>query len=172
MKVVLPGSAPRVSGEAGMFEGLVFEDMANMNYCQLMVDEFRRVVVSYQGGVTRGKAITGCAIGPVLMYLDCLIHGKTPEPDMRVPRICFMDPVKLSDLVDADLIKKGNADPKTWMFGKLPVSFVCFVSCRPFFILGIAIFCYSRHVYCRVVCLYFVWFRYSFLVLLFRVLLN
>ena len=43
-----------------------------------------------------------------------------------------MDPAKLSDLVDADLIKKGNADPKTWVFGKLPVSFISFVSCRPF----------------------------------------
>ena len=134
MKVVLPGAAPRVSREAAMFEGLVFEDMANMDYCQLMVDELRRAVAKYQNGHTMGKAITGCAIGPVLMYLDCLIRGKTAEPDMRVPRICFMDPAKLSDLVDADLIKKGNADPKTWVFGKLPVSFVCFVSCRPFFI--------------------------------------
>ena len=33
MKVVLPGAAPRVSREAAMFEGLVFEDMANMDYC-------------------------------------------------------------------------------------------------------------------------------------------
>ena len=90
-----------------MFEGLVIEDMANMNYCQLMVDELRRAVVRHQDGVTMGKAITGCAIGPVLMYLDCLIRGKTAEPDMRVPSICFMDPVKLSDLVDADLIKKA-----------------------------------------------------------------
>ena len=98
-----------------------------------MVDELRRAVAKYQSGHTMGKAITGCAIGPVLMYLDCLIHGKTAEPDMRVPRICYVDPAKLSDLVDADLIKKGNADPKTWVFGKLPVSFVCFVSCRPFF---------------------------------------
>ncbi|XBH96286.1 hypothetical protein VPH35_086700 [Triticum aestivum] len=89
-------------------------------FMKLMVDELRRVVVRYQDGVTMGKAITGCAIGPVLMYLDCLIRGKTAEPDTRFPRICFMDPVKLSDLVDADLIKKGNADPKTWVFRKLP----------------------------------------------------
>ncbi|XBI37666.1 hypothetical protein VPH35_122908 [Triticum aestivum] len=122
MKVVLPGSAPRVSREAAMFDGLVFEDMANMDYCQMMVDELRRAVAKYQSGHTMGKAITGCAIGPVLMYLDCLIRGKTAEPDVRVPCICYMDPAKLSDLVDADLIKKkGNADPKTWVFGKLPV---------------------------------------------------
>ncbi|XBI99783.1 hypothetical protein VPH35_019810 [Triticum aestivum] len=102
MKVVLPGAAPRVSREAAMFEGLVFEDMANMDYCQLMVDELRRAVVGYQDGVTMGKAITGYAIGPVLMYLDCLIRGKTAEPDMRVPSICFMDLVKLSDLIEQD----------------------------------------------------------------------
>ena len=112
MKVVLPGSAPRVSREAAMFEGLVFEDMAKMDYCQLMVDELRRALAKYQDGATLGKAITGCAIGPVLMYLDCLIHAKTVEPDMRVPRICFMDPAKLSDLVDADLIKKRQCKSK------------------------------------------------------------
>ena len=90
-----------------MFKDLVIKDMANRDYCQLMVDELRRVVFRYQDGVTMGKAITCCAIGHVLIYLDCLIRGKTAEPDMRVPRICFMDPAKLSDLVDADLIKKA-----------------------------------------------------------------
>ncbi|XBI10284.1 hypothetical protein VPH35_137593 [Triticum aestivum] len=86
MKVVLPGAAPRVSREAAMFEGLVIEDMANMDYCQSMVDELRRAVVKYQDGVTMGKAITGCAIGPILIF-----------------------------------DKKGNTDPKTWVFGKLPI---------------------------------------------------
>ena len=103
-----------------------------------MVDELRRAVVRYQDGVTFGKAITGCAIEPVLMYLHCLIRGKIMNVDMRGPCICFMDQDKLSDLADADLIRKGNADPKTWVFGKLPVSFISLVSCKPF--LGIAIF--------------------------------
>ena len=69
-----------------------------------MVDELRRAVVRYQDGVTLGKAVTGCTIGPVLMYLDCLIRGKSPDADMRVPHIYFMDQDKLSDLADADLI--------------------------------------------------------------------
>ena len=115
-----------------MYEDLVIEDMANMDYCELMVDELRRVVVRYQDGVTFGKAITCCSIGHVLMYLDCLIRGKILDVDMRVPRICFMDQDKLSDLADADLIRKGNADVRTWVFGKLPVSFISLVSCRSF----------------------------------------
>ena len=95
-----------------------------MDYCQLMVDELRRAIVRYQDGATLGKAITCCAIGHVLMYLDCLMRGKIPEIDMRVPRLCFMDEDKLSDLADAYLIRKGNGDPRMWVFGKLPMSFV------------------------------------------------
>ena len=129
MKVVLPGTATRVSREAAMFENLVIEDMADMDYCQLMVDELRRAVVRYQDGVTLGKAITGCSIAPVLMYLDCLIRGKVAEVDMRMPRLCFMNQEKLSDLVEVDLISRGNADPRTWVFGKLPVSFFIDVFC-------------------------------------------
>lgn len=154
MKVVLPTAAPRVSREVAMFEDLFIEDMANMDYCQLMVDELRRVVVRYQDGVTLGKAITSCAIGTVLMYLDCLIRGKIPYVDMQVPRICFMDRDKLSDLADADLIRKGNVDPWSWVFGKLPVSFISLMSCRTFF--RYSYFCWSEHVYCRVTCLDFV----------------
>ena len=64
-----------------------------------------------------GRQIIGCAIGHVLMYLDCLIRGKTAEPDMRVPRICYMDPAKLSDLVDADLIKNAMQTQRLGCFG-------------------------------------------------------
>jgi len=72
-----------------MFEHLVIEDMANMDYYQLMVDELRRVVVRYENGVTLGKAITGCAIGPVLLYLDCLIRGKIPDVRHVSPPLMF-----------------------------------------------------------------------------------
>ena len=70
MKVVIPGTSTRVSREAAMAENLVFEDMADMDYCQLVVDDIRSVVVRYQQGTSRGKAATGYAITPLLMYLD------------------------------------------------------------------------------------------------------
>ena len=59
---------------------------------------------------------------PLLMYLDCLIIGKTPNIDLRTPRINFMDQVKLLELAAADLVKKGDDDPANWVFGRLPVS--------------------------------------------------
>ena len=105
-----------------------------------MVDELRRAIAKYQDGDTMGKAITGCAIGPVLMYLDCLIRGKTAEPDMRVPRICFMDPAKLFDLVDADLIKKRQSRSKDLGVWEASGEFYFFCVLQTFFYLGIAIF--------------------------------
>ena len=101
-----------------MAKNLVFEDMADMDYCKLVVDDIRSVVVRYE----QRKAVTGCAIAPLLMYLDCLIIGKTPNIDLRTPRINFMDQVKLLELAAADLVKKGDDDPANWVFGRLPVS--------------------------------------------------
>ena len=38
-KVVIPGTSTRVSREAAIAENLVFKDMADMDYCQLVVDD-------------------------------------------------------------------------------------------------------------------------------------
>ena len=77
----------------------------------MVVDDIRSVVVRYQQGTSRGKAVTGCAIAPLLMYLDCFIIGKKPNSDLRTPRINFMDQAKLLELAAADLVKKGDDDP-------------------------------------------------------------
>ena len=94
-----------------MAENLVFEDMAKMDYCQLVVDDIRNAVVRYQQGTSREKVVTGYAIVPLLMYLDCLIIGKTRNVDLRTPRINYMDQAKLLELAAADLVKKGDYDP-------------------------------------------------------------
>lgn len=122
MKVIILGTSTRVSREAAMDENLVFEDMANMDYWQLVVDDLQRDVTRYQQGTSIGKVVIGCGIAPLLMYLDCLIIGKTPNPNLRTPRINCTDQAKLFELTAADLVKKGGDDPANWMFGKLPVS--------------------------------------------------
>ena len=105
-----------------MAEKLLLEDMVDMDYCQLVVDDLWSVVVWYQQGTSRGKAVIGCAIAPILMYLECLIIGKMPNPDLRTPRINFMDQAKLLELAVANLVTKGDDDPANWVFGRLPVS--------------------------------------------------
>ena len=110
-----------------MAKNLVSEDMAEMDYCQLVVDDIRRAAIRYQLGTSRGKVVTGCAITPLLMYLDCVFIGKKPVVDLRTPRISFMDQANLLELAAADLVGKGDDDPATWLFGKLPVSVSSFL---------------------------------------------
>ena len=93
----------------------------------MVVDGLRSAVIRYQQGTSRGKAVTGCAIAPLLMYLDCLIIGKTPNVDLRTPRINYMDQAKLLELAAADLVRKGDDDPANWVFGRLPVSVSSFL---------------------------------------------
>ena len=47
MKVVIPGTSTRVSREAATAENIVFEDMSDMDYCQLVVDDIRSAVVRH-----------------------------------------------------------------------------------------------------------------------------
>ncbi|KAE8790945.1 hypothetical protein D1007_14519 [Hordeum vulgare] len=111
MKLVIPRMSRRVSREATMAENLVSHDMSQMDYCLLLVGDLKRAIIRYQQGTTRGKDVTDYGISPLLMYLDCLIHGKQPIVDLRTPLINFMDQGKLCEIATADLVKKGDDDP-------------------------------------------------------------
>ncbi|KAI4991352.1 hypothetical protein ZWY2020_039723 [Hordeum vulgare] len=50
MKIAIPGTSTRVSREAAMAENLVSQDMSQMDYCQFLVDDLKRVVIRYQKG--------------------------------------------------------------------------------------------------------------------------
>ncbi|KAE8799509.1 hypothetical protein D1007_25088 [Hordeum vulgare] len=80
-------------------------------------DSDNDVLIRYQQGTTRVKDVTHCGIAPLLMYLDCLIHGKKHVVDLRTPRINFMDQGKLCELAAADLVKKGDDDPTNLVLG-------------------------------------------------------
>uniref|UniRef100_A0A453JAQ1 Uncharacterized protein n=2 Tax=Aegilops tauschii subsp. strangulata TaxID=200361 RepID=A0A453JAQ1_AEGTS len=120
MKVICPGASARVSREAAMLEDLDFDKMADMDFCQLLVDELQRAVVRYQSGKALWQAITGCAIAPLLIYLDCCDLRKVSELDTRTPRTHFMTVDNLKKIASADLIEKGGPDPQSWLYGKLP----------------------------------------------------
>uniref|UniRef100_A0A8I7BDF2 Uncharacterized protein n=2 Tax=Hordeum vulgare subsp. vulgare TaxID=112509 RepID=A0A8I7BDF2_HORVV len=120
MKVICPGASARVSREAAMLEDLDFDKMADMDFCQLLVDELQRAVVRCQSGNSLWQGITGCAVAPLLIYLDCCNLRKVSELDTRTPRTHFMTADNLRKIAIADLIQKGGPDPQTWLYGKLP----------------------------------------------------
>ncbi|KAE8796217.1 hypothetical protein D1007_28728 [Hordeum vulgare] len=50
MQVGSPGTSTCVSSEAAMAENLVSQDMSQLDYCVLLVDDLKRVVIRYQQG--------------------------------------------------------------------------------------------------------------------------
>ncbi|KAI4995840.1 hypothetical protein ZWY2020_037932 [Hordeum vulgare] len=113
MKVVIPRMSTRVSREEAMAENLISIDMAKIDYCQLLVNDIKMVLIRYQEGTTRGKAVTCYGISPLLMYLDCLILGKKIDVDLITSRINFRDQDKLCELAAPHLVKKGDDDPSS-----------------------------------------------------------
>ena len=122
-KFICPGYSVRVSREAQMVKDFDASKLKDIDLCQLLVDELRKAVFAWQGANADWKAIPGCGISLLLMYLDCLDHKLSPK-DMRVPRILHFNPSILRQLADLDCIVEGNEFPETWIYGKLPVSFI------------------------------------------------
>jgi hypothetical protein len=121
-KFICPGYTTRVSREAAMVEDFDILKLKDFNLCQLVVDELRKAVLDWQASKSDWAAIPGCAIAPLLMYLDCIDHRKLNPRDKRTPRALFMNPSNLLKLSDLDCIKEGDWKPSSWIYGKLPVS--------------------------------------------------
>ncbi|XBI24334.1 hypothetical protein VPH35_049448 [Triticum aestivum] len=47
-QVICPGPAVRVGKDVAMLDGIVFDDMATMDFCQLVVDELKRAAIIWQ----------------------------------------------------------------------------------------------------------------------------
>ena len=124
MKFICLGYSVRVSREAPMVQDFSIPELKDVDLCQLVVDELKRAVTNWQKAGAEWRAITGCCIAPLLIYLDCLDHRNFETTDQRTPRVLYMDPVNLRALIKTDLVKKGTGDPRSWIFGACPVSIV------------------------------------------------
>ena len=69
--MICPGPVVRVGREAAMLDGIVFEDMATMDFCQLVVDELKRAAIIWQDPNIIQAGQEGCGVVLVLMYPDC-----------------------------------------------------------------------------------------------------
>jgi hypothetical protein len=123
-KFVCPGYSVRVSREAPMVKDFDVTKLKDVDLCQLMCDELRKAVFAWQAANSDWRAVPGCGIAILLMYLDCIAHPKLSPIDKRVPRILYFNAVNFRKLADLDCIKPGNETPSSWIYGKLPVSMV------------------------------------------------
>ena len=91
MKFICPGYFVRVSREAPMFQEMTIAELKDVDLCHLLVDELKRAVINWQKAGADWRAVPGCCIASLLMYLDCIHYRKLSPKDKRTPRILYMD---------------------------------------------------------------------------------
>ena len=88
-KLICPGCAPRIGREAPMLINLNYDEMATMDYCQLVVDEIKRAAERYQDRSVPQAGPEGCGVVPTVMYLDCCYSPRFSVMHTQTPRSCF-----------------------------------------------------------------------------------
>ena len=120
--LLCPGLAIHLGRVAAMVENMDYAAMAQMDFCQLVVDELQAAVVRWQSEGSKQNCAEGCAIVPLIMYLDCLKLRKFSVMHTLTPRASYLTTKDLMKLYNEDVLVKGKIYLETYKFGKLPVS--------------------------------------------------
>ncbi|KAI4968767.1 hypothetical protein ZWY2020_046097 [Hordeum vulgare] len=135
-KVVCGTTFPRYSRQAVMVKDMNYEDMAQMDFCQVIVETIQARAIDWQkmkkGGRGNKDHLYGLAQGPVIMYLDSLLLPNTREMNMiakkmnnsSTPRANYLDEKDLKKIAKEDMKKDGNGRPDDCEFGKIEVPLV------------------------------------------------
>ena len=83
--LLCPSPATRFSRVVSMVENLNFDSMAEMDFCQLVVDELQAVVYKWNSEGSKQNCAEGCTIVPLIMYLDCLNLRNISVMHTRMP---------------------------------------------------------------------------------------
>ena len=97
------------------------DSMANMDFCQLVVDELQAAVFKWNSKGSKQSCAEGCAIVPLIMYLDFLNMRNVSVMHTRMPRAAILSDQQLKKIHNADIIVKGKIHLDSYKFGKLPV---------------------------------------------------
>ena len=125
--LLCPGLAIHLGRVAAMVENMDYAAMAQMDFCQLVVDELQAAVVRWQSEGSKQNCAEGCAIVPLIMYLDCLKLRKFSVMHTLTPRASYLMTKDLMKLYNEDVLVKGKIYLESYKFGKLPVSAVDFL---------------------------------------------
>ena len=109
MKLICPTQHSRISREAGVVQFLDYEKSANMDICQLVVDEIKRAAIKFHSDGSNKNVAEACAVLPLVMYLDSLkcSHSLLTKD---TPRANFLDERRLKLVMEADVIKKTSGE--------------------------------------------------------------
>ncbi|KAI4975747.1 hypothetical protein ZWY2020_049354 [Hordeum vulgare] len=114
-----------------MVKDMNYEDMAQMDLCQVIVETIKAGAIDWQkmkkGGRGNKDHLYGLAQGPVIMYLDSLLLPNTREMNKiakkmnnsSTPRTNYLDEKDLKKIAKEDMKKDGKGRPDDYEFGKI-----------------------------------------------------
>ncbi|KAI5018311.1 hypothetical protein ZWY2020_043199 [Hordeum vulgare] len=113
-----------------MVKDMNYEDMAQMDFCQVIVETIQAGAIDWQkmkkGEKGNKDHLYGLAQGPVVMYLDSLLLPNTREMNRiakkmnnsSTPRANYLDEKDLKKIAKEDMKKDGKGRPDDYEFGK------------------------------------------------------
>ncbi|KAE8793562.1 cell number regulator 6 [Hordeum vulgare] len=116
---------------AVMVKDMNYEDMAQMDFCQVIVETIQAGAIDWQkmkkGEKGNKDHIYGLAQGPVIMYLDSLLLPNTREMNSiakkmnnsSTPRANYLDEKDLKKIAKEDMKMDGKGRPDDYEFGKI-----------------------------------------------------
>ncbi|KAI4982058.1 hypothetical protein ZWY2020_022550 [Hordeum vulgare] len=114
-----------------MVKDMNYEDMAQMDFCQVIVETIQAGAIDWQkmkkGGRGNKDHLYGLAHGPVIMYLDSLLLPNTREMNRiakkmnnsSTPRANYLVEKDLKKIAKEDMKKDGKGRPDDYEFGKI-----------------------------------------------------
>ncbi|KAE8799644.1 hypothetical protein D1007_25027 [Hordeum vulgare] len=132
-KVVYGTTFPRYSREVVMVKDINYEDMAQMDFCQVIIETIQAGAIDWQkmkkGEKENKDHLYGLAHGLVMMYLDSLLLPNTREMNRiakkmnntSTPRANYLDEKDLKKIAKEDMKKDGKGRPHDYEFGKIKV---------------------------------------------------
>ncbi|KAI5008756.1 hypothetical protein ZWY2020_009804 [Hordeum vulgare] len=130
-KVVCGTTFPRYSRQAVMVKDMNYEEKAQMDFCQVIVETIKAGAIDWQkmkkGGRGNKDHLYGLAHGPVIMYLDSLLLPNTREMNRiakkmnnsSTPTANYLDEKDLKKKAKEDMKKDGKGRPDDYEFGKI-----------------------------------------------------
>jgi hypothetical protein len=123
-KLICPGLAVRIGREAAMLLEMDYKKMAQMDFCQLVVDELKRAAIKYQDRSILQAGPEGCCLLPTVMYLDSCYSRKYSMMHIQTPRANYLYEKPMRDVFLLDMVKHGGYELSDYRFEKPGVSFL------------------------------------------------
>ena len=113
MKVLCPTFAVCVTREAAMVDGLRIENMLDMDFCQLVVEELRKAARKWHAPGSAKNTVEGCVVMLLVMYVDSY-KSRFGISHQLTPRVKYYSNDIILKVIKDDQLPCVDGEPKQW----------------------------------------------------------